>query len=144
MVGGPFSDVIRYLRGLIGLRGGGDLSDAQLLQRFVTHREPAAFETVVQRHGPMVLGVCRHLLGAAQDAEDAFQATFLVLVRKAGAITQRELVANWLYGVAYRVAVRARARAGRRQAHERQGADMTATEAADDAGERELRPVLHE
>jgi RNA polymerase sigma factor (sigma-70 family) len=144
MGGSPFSDVVRYLRGLIGLRGGGDLSDAQLLQRFVTHRDPAAFETLVQRHGPMVLGVCRQLLRDPQDAEDAFQATFLVLARKAGAIAQRELVGNWLYGVAYRVAVRARARASRRQARERQGADMTATEAADDAGERELRPVLHE
>src|SRR5262245_20538163 len=115
MVGGPFSDVLRYLRSLIGLRGGADLSDAQLLQRFVAHRDSAAFESLVQRHGPMVLGVCRQLLGDPHDVEDAFQATFLVLVRKAAAVGRRELLANWLYGVAYRVAVRARGAAARRQ-----------------------------
>src|SRR5262245_18297885 len=144
MVGGPFSDVLRYLRSLIGLRGGADLSDAQLLQRFVAHRDSAAFESLVQRHGPMVLGVCRQLLGDPHDVEDAFQATFLVLVRKAAAVGRRELLANWLYGVAYRVAVRARGVAARRQARQRQGIDMTAIEPADDAGAPEPRPELHE
>ena len=89
----------------------GDLTDGQLLERFLTSREEAAFETLVRRHGPMVLSVCRRVLEHAQDAEDAFQATFLVLACKASSIVMRETVGNWLYGVAYRTAQKARAAA---------------------------------
>src|SRR4051812_33686677 len=78
---------------------GGGLTDGQLLGDFVATGDPAAFEALVRRHGPMVWGVCRRALGH-HDAEDAFQATFLVLVHRAAAITSRELLANWLYGVA--------------------------------------------
>ena len=118
-------------------------TDAQLLQRFAASQDGAAFEALVQRHGPMVLGLCRRLLHNATDAEDAFQATFVVLVRKAGAIAKPELLGNWLYGVAYRVAVRARANAARRTAHERQAASMPKTEPTA-APDRELREVLDE
>ena len=84
------------------------LSDAQLLDRYLSTRDEAAFEALVNLHGPMVLGLCRRMLRDPSDIDDAFQATFLVLVRKAPAIRDRGLLANWLYGVAYRVAVRAR------------------------------------
>src|SRR5262249_22204907 len=78
----------------------GRARDGKLLEWFLNHRQEAAFRALVDRHGPMVLGVCRRVLGDAHDAEDAFQATFLVLVRKAASVVPRELVANWLYGVA--------------------------------------------
>src|SRR5437762_2365355 len=76
----------------------GGLSDGELVERFLLRRDEAAFAALVRRHGPMVLAVCRRLLGHAQDAEDAFQATFLLLVRRAGAIRRRESVGSWLYG----------------------------------------------
>ena len=85
------------------------LTEGHLLERFVTGRDEAAFGALVARYGPMVLGVCRRLLRDESDVEDAFQATFLVLVRRAGAIRRGDLVGHWLYGVAHRVAVRARA-----------------------------------
>ena len=95
------------------------LSEGLLLDRFITQRDEAAFEAIVSRHGPMVLGVCRRLLDDPGDIEDAFQATFLVLVRRAGTLRDPELLANWLHGVAHRVAVRARANSFRRRLHER-------------------------
>jgi DNA-directed RNA polymerase specialized sigma24 family protein len=81
------------------------VSDGQLLAQFVAAHEQAAFEELVRRHGPMVLRVCRRVLHHAQDAEDAFQATFIVLARKARAIAKQESLASWLYGVSYRVAL---------------------------------------
>src|SRR5258708_32158081 len=78
------------------------LTDGQLLERFVTARDTDAFAGLVRRDGPMVWGGCRRLVGTYQDAEDAFQATFLVLVRKASSVLPREMVANWLHGVAHR------------------------------------------
>src|SRR5207253_6439186 len=101
------------------------------LERFLTLREEVAFEALVRRHGPMVLGVCRRVLRNGHDAEDAFQATFLVLVRKAGSIVPRELVGHWLYGVAYRTALKARSMAARRRAMERQVRDMARSETLD-------------
>jgi RNA polymerase sigma factor (sigma-70 family) len=109
---------------------GGDCSDAQLLGQFVERREEAAFAALVHRHGPMVLGVCNRVLGHRQDAEDAFQAAFLVLARKAGSVLRREALASFLYGVAYRTALRARSRATQRRMTERQVEAMPEREVA--------------
>src|SRR5262245_33511742 len=95
-------------------------SDRELIERFLATGEEAAFEMLVRRHGPMVLGVCRRVLHDAHDAEDAFQATFVVFLRKIGSIAQPELLANWLYGVACRTAKEARIRQVRRRGREQQ------------------------
>jgi RNA polymerase sigma factor (sigma-70 family) len=135
------SGVIRHLRRVALLPDGGGMTDGQLLESFITRRDEAAFEVLVRRHGPMVLGVCLRVLRNAQDAEDAFQATFLVLVRKATSIGQRELVGNWLYGAAYRAALEAKA--ARRRVKERQVSAMPEPEAAPEAeGWLELRALL--
>jgi RNA polymerase sigma factor (sigma-70 family) len=98
----------------------GGLSDRTLLERFAAHREEAPFEALLRRHGPMVWGVCRRVLRNHHDAEDAFQATFLVLARKGQSIAHRELVANWLYGVAYQTAMKARSTRAKRRMREGQ------------------------
>src|SRR5436853_6029338 len=97
----------------------GGPSDAELLKRFSSGRDEAAFAELVNRHGPMVQGVCRRIVGNAHEAEDIFQAVFLVLVQKSAAIRRPELLANWLYGVACRIARKARIRAIRQEARER-------------------------
>src|SRR6516164_7908751 len=111
--------VIQYLRSTL-VPEGADLTDAQLLEGFVSRREPAALEALVRRHGAMVWGVCRRVLHIHQDAEDAFQATFLVLLRKAPTIVPREMVGSWLHGVAHQTALKARATRAKRQAREKQ------------------------
>jgi RNA polymerase sigma factor (sigma-70 family) len=116
------SKVLEHLHQILAPPGG-DLTDGQLLARFVAARDEASFAALVRRHGPMVLGVCRRLLRHAQDAEDCFQATFLVLARKASAV-KRESVGSWLYAVAYRTALEARAVNARRRRRERQVEDM--------------------
>jgi DNA-directed RNA polymerase specialized sigma24 family protein len=100
--------VVRHLRRAALLAADGGPTDGQLLECFVSRREEAAFQALVRRHGPMVLGVCRRVLGNDHDADDAFHATFLVLVRKEPSVRPRELVGHWLYGVAYRTALKAR------------------------------------
>ena len=116
------------------------LSDRELLELFLLSRDESAFEALVRRHGPMVLGVCRRVLVNQHDAEDAFQATFLVLVRKASSIVKRDTVGNWLYGVAYRTAQKARLTTARRRVKEMQMAKPEALE--EDDIWRELRPLL--
>src|SRR5438128_1657187 len=110
------------------------LTDAQLLALFIGQRDEAAFEVLVRRHGPMVLGVCRRVLGNEADAEDAFQATFLVLVRRAGSLTQRALVSNWLYGVAQRTALKAKSMNSIRRAKENEAAKSARADARAPAG----------
>jgi RNA polymerase sigma factor (sigma-70 family) len=109
-----FTPVLRNLRRRIARAGGPAVSDRQLLERFVSFRDEAAFELLVWRHGPMLLGVCRRLLRDPHDAEDAFQATLLVLARKAHSIGRGSL-GGWLYQVAYRIALRSLAQARRRR-----------------------------
>jgi RNA polymerase sigma factor (sigma-70 family) len=118
----PPSRIIRHLRSAALRQAGEGLEDAQLLERFLGDRDEAAFEALVRRHGPMVFGVCRRVLGGRHDAEDAFQATFLVLACEAAAVRNRGAVGSWLYGVAYRTAGKARARAARRRVQEREAA----------------------
>jgi RNA polymerase sigma factor (sigma-70 family) len=120
------------------------LTDGQLLTRFIQGRDEAAFEALVGRHGPMVFGVCRRVLGNAHDAEDAFQAAFLVLVQKAASIRHPNLLANWLYGVAHTTALRAKVLAARRRSRERQVTDMPEPAAGqgDEALWRDLQPLL--
>jgi RNA polymerase sigma factor (sigma-70 family) len=118
------------------------LTDGQLLGRYVTTRDAAAFETLVGRHGPMVLGVCRRLLPTLHDAEDAFQATFLVLVRKATTIKPRDAVGSWLYGVAYRAAQKVRVAGARRRSKEVQVAQMPEPNTIADGLWHDVLPLL--
>src|SRR5262249_22169217 len=119
------------------------LSEGQLLARFAVGDE-GAFEALVTRHGPMVRGVCRRLLYEPRNVEDAFQATFLVLLRKAGSLRDGELLGPWLHGVAYRVAARIRARVARRPGEESRGARPEAVESACDLERTELRTLIDE
>src|ERR1700758_3244837 len=116
MATGLLKTVFRHLRKAALSQEGEGVSDEQLLKRFLEGRDEAAFEVLVRRHGPMVLGVCRRVLGNAHDAEDAFQATFLVLVHKASSVRPRELLGNWLFGVACRTALKAKTMNARRRA----------------------------
>jgi RNA polymerase sigma factor (sigma-70 family) len=140
----PFRTLLRHLQRLAGASASGVLTDGQLVERFVRARDEAAFEVLLWRHGPLVWGLCRRLLRREADAEDAFQATFLVLVRKAGSIGKRDSVASWLYKVAYRVALQARARAARQAARERSSPAEPVAGPAEDPVWRDLRPVLDE
>jgi RNA polymerase sigma factor (sigma-70 family) len=141
MAAGQIHDVLRHLRRL-GFQQDAGYTDGQLLEFFLARREEAAFEALVRRHGPMVLGVCRRILRDPHDAEDAFQATFVVLVRKAASFIRRETVGNWLYGVAYHTALKARAAAAKRRAKERRGGQMRKHEALPEEVWDEVQPLL--
>jgi RNA polymerase sigma factor (sigma-70 family) len=117
-----------------------DLSDGQLLRRFVGDADEGAFEELVRRHGGMVLGVCRRVLGNAHDADDAFQAAFVVVVRKAGELTRRGTIGDWLYGVAYHTALKARAMAMKRRAKEA----LARPASCEPSAEPDWLPVLDE
>jgi RNA polymerase sigma factor (sigma-70 family) len=116
---------MRYIRLLVGTAAVEDRGDAQLLRQFVDRRDQAAFTALLRRHGPLVLGVCRQVLGDGPDAEDVFQATFLILARKAASVRRREALAAWLYRVALNLARTARSAAARRRTCERQAALMS-------------------
>jgi RNA polymerase sigma factor (sigma-70 family) len=134
--------VIRHLRAA-ALSGKGDgPTDGQLLECFILRRDEMAFEALVRRHGPMVLGVCRRVLRNVHDAEDAFQATFLVLARKAASVKPREMVGNWLYGVSYRTAMKARAMSVKRRQKERRMAEMSRVEDPADQAREEMLAQL--
>jgi RNA polymerase sigma factor (sigma-70 family) len=141
MAASPMNEAMQHLRRSVLLRDGAALTDGQLLGRFIERRDEAAFAALVRRHGAMVWGICRRLLND-HDAEDAFQATFLVLVRKAASVVPRERVANWLYGVARQAALQARRAAARRGARERQVTEMPEPAVAEQDLWRDLRPLL--
>jgi RNA polymerase sigma factor (sigma-70 family) len=126
----PVNTVIRQLRRVVRLQNGARQTDAELLTSFIDQRDEAAFEAFVRRHGPMVLGVCRRVVRTHHDAEDAFQAAFLVLARKASTIQPRKMAANWLYGVAYRTAMKARAMSAKRRTREKPLNEVSEPEAA--------------
>jgi RNA polymerase sigma factor (sigma-70 family) len=136
--------VLSYARRL-GQRAAADEGDAPLLRRFAEHRDEAAFAALVGRHGPMVWSACTRLLAATPDAEDAFQATFLVLARKAGAVRRPDLLGPWLHGVAVRTAAKLRTAAARRRRKEERAAMTPSTaDPTPDVVWRDLRPVLDE
>jgi len=142
MATSQMSELIHHLRRAMLLRDGAGLTDGQLLQDYISRRDKAALAALVQRHGPMVWGVCRRVLSNYHDAEDAFQATFLVLVRRAASLGSPELLANWLYGVAHQTALKARATATKRKGRERQVTDMPEPAVTQEDQWRDLQPVL--
>jgi RNA polymerase sigma factor (sigma-70 family) len=142
MANGQLTKVVRHLCRLLGAPGGSDLTDRQLLERFTADRDEEAFATLVARHAPLVLGVSRRVLGNEQDAEDVFQAAFLLLARKAGAVRWHESVGNWLYSVAYHLASRLRLQSVRRRKHEREAATMQAGNAGEGVDWQQLGRVL--
>jgi RNA polymerase sigma factor (sigma-70 family) len=144
MANGQRESVWDHVSRLVAGRSAGSPSDRVLLERFVAGRDEAAFAALVRRHGPMVLGVCRRVLRHAHDAEDACQAAFLVLARKAGSIRRHASVGSWLHGVAYRVAMNLRRHAARRGRLERALVDVPDAAAAGDVTWREVQAVLDE
>ncbi len=136
---------LRQLNRLFAKGVAAGLSDAQLLERFLTQGDAGAFEALVGRHGPMVLSVCRGILREPHDAEDAFQATFLVMVKKGATIRGRDALAGWLHKIAHRVAIQANTTAARRRTLERQMAQMAvATATNEPAALNDWLPALHE
>jgi RNA polymerase sigma factor (sigma-70 family) len=138
------SVLLRQLRGLVTAGKRDQLPDRQLLQQFVARHEETAFEALVKRHGPVVWGVCRRVLRNTHDAEDAFQATFLVLAQKAGSVGRQDSVGGWLHRVAYHAALKARARAANRQRYERQAEAPCSSDLLSEVTGRELLAVLDE
>jgi RNA polymerase sigma factor (sigma-70 family) len=136
--------VLQHLRRLTVIQGQGIVPDQQLVEAFLTRRDEAAFAELVRRHGPMVLNVCRSVLHNGHDAEDVFQATFLVLAQKAASIRHREAVAGWLCGVAYHLATKAQVAITRRRAREDRTREPAVPDPLLDMTVRELHQVLLE
>jgi RNA polymerase sigma factor (sigma-70 family) len=144
MAAGVLADLIHYLHRIGAAQHARELPDEELLRQFTASRDEAAFAALVRRHGPMVLGVCHRVLGDGHLAEDAFQATFLILAKQAGSIRKAAQVAGWLYSTAQRIALRARSAGASRRRRERKAAVMQHSEALDDLTWQELRGVLDE
>src|SRR5438067_136623 len=146
MAGARLQNVIRHLGLAVAARTSAGVPDAQLLERFLARRDEAAFELLVWRHGKMVLGTCRRLLRDVHEAEDAFQACFLALARRAGSIGRRDSVGGWLHKVAYRLALGAQARRAKRAHREQPLSDPTpavdSPDPASEAARREVRRAL--
>lgn len=140
----PLGAVLRHIHSLAGAATARRLTDLHLLRRFADERDEDAFAELMRRHGPLVLSVCHRILGHKQDAEDAFQATFLVLARKAGSIRKGESVGSFLYGVAYRIAMKERGKLAQRRQREQQVERPTPTGPLYEAAFRELQMLLDE
>ncbi len=137
------SPILRVIRSVVEDQQVKELSEHELLARFITQHDETAFQTLLSRHGPMVLDVCRWMLSNEADAEDAFQATFLVFARKAKSVRKATSLGSWLYGVAYRTALKAQAEFAKRKRHERHIPQRAAAESPDDLTWREVREVLY-
>src|SRR5262245_37586472 len=144
MVNAQLGTVLRHIRKLATGPTTPERTDHQLLHDLLTDRDQTAFTAIVRRHGSLVWTVCRHVLGHLQDAEDAFQATFLVLARHAASIRKGEALASWLHGVSYRTAMKAKRGAARRRKHEGQVTTMPQANTAGDLAWREVQAVLDE
>ncbi|WP_422928231.1 sigma-70 family RNA polymerase sigma factor [Singulisphaera sp. PoT] len=145
MGGTPLGPALRKIERLFDAGSLSGFSDTQLLERFAKRRDADAFETLVRRHGPMVVAVCRGVLKDANDAQDAFQATFLVLVRKADTLWSiKNSLGSWLYRVAYRIAVQANVDAARRRQVEVQAGSLKGSNGVGLGVSSEVLPVLHE
>jgi RNA polymerase sigma factor (sigma-70 family) len=144
MTNRPFGAAVRYIRTLTDLQSAATAADGQLVDRFARTRDEAAFAAILRRHGPMVLAVCQRVLGRYQDAEDAFQATFLLLARKAASIRKQGSVGSWLHGVARRLALKAKEQGDRRRVNEGRAVSMRKTETGVDAAWGDLREALDE
>jgi RNA polymerase sigma factor (sigma-70 family) len=142
MSDGRAAPILQHIRKLAESQTTALLPDRELLRRFARQHDEDAFAVLVRRHGPMVWHVCARVLGNSPDAEDAFQAVFLILLRKAPSRHWHDSVGNWLYLVAYRAAVRARAAAARRGRHEGRAAVRSPAAPLDDLAGRELEEVL--
>jgi RNA polymerase sigma factor (sigma-70 family) len=141
---GHLETVLRHIRNRSGPPAAANLSDGELLRRFAASREEGAFAALVQRHGPLVLSVCRRVLRHQQDAEDAFQATFLILARKAGSVHRSESLASWLFGVAHRTALRAKTDAAKRRHRPGRSKPVAEPDPPTEASLRELQRLLDE
>src|SRR5262245_3305135 len=144
MVNHPVTAALDHLRRAALRQDGAGLSDGELLERFLAQRDEAAFEALLRRHGALVLGVCRRVLGNEADAEDAFQATFLVLARKAGSLPCQDSVAGWLHRTAYHLACKARTAAARRARHESQAPARVPAGPLEQLSAQELLRILDE
>jgi RNA polymerase sigma factor (sigma-70 family) len=144
MATGQMNDLIQRMRRAALLQVGIGQSDGQLLEDYISRRDEAALAVLVRRHGPMVWGVCRRVLADYHDAEDAFQATFLVFVRKAASVKPRAMLANWLYGVAHQTALNVRTRAAKRKGREKTMAKVPEQTATDERLWQDLHRVLDE
>ncbi len=140
----PLDNIVWHLRELVAVDQTAAATDRELLRRFVQQQDEAAFTALVQRHGPMVLSVCRRVLRHVHDAEDACQAAFLVLARKAGSIRRSESLGSWLHGVAFRAAANLKRQVARRHAHETAAVDVAQQADPGDVSWREVRAVLDE
>lgn len=140
----PASTLLEYVHRMARRHECADVPDGLLLDRFVAQRDESAFSALVQRHGPMVWGVCRRMLYGPHDTEDAFQATFLVLARRAASVVPRSMVANWLHGVAYQTALKARSIATRRRRTEMQVRELPDPIAEEDASRSDIRVLIDE
>jgi RNA polymerase sigma factor (sigma-70 family) len=142
MAQAALAGVVHRIRRLVTSPVVKQCTDQELVEEFHTGRDQTAFAALVDRHGPLVLRVCRHVLGHEQDAEDAFQATFLVLARRAGSIRKRDALAAWLHGVAHRIAMQAKRNAARRRAHEARALPPSPRQNSGPDGWREVQAVL--
>src|SRR5262245_36562975 len=136
--------VLRFIRKLAVREHIAQLPDGDLLHQYITARDDEAFAALVRRHGPMVLRLCLQILDNVQDAEDAFQATFLILSRKASSVKKRQSVGSWLFGVAHHAATDLKRKRARRRSHETQARQASTTDPLSVLTLGEAQFILHE